>query len=210
MVRLFAQLPDYHVQLFDESYGMKSDMEYVIKDSRGFIWLASNEVVYRFDGKSIKEIPLYENLNTIFCDSYDNIWVNSSRTVYQFKNDLAGFVPLQLDSTELFSFGRIFQLPGKEVWLQSSNGFYEWNRQKQKFQKIDLSEFGVPSKIVTSLFSSFDNSIFFASGDSRSRTFNESVAISPPSSSPGTTSLRKLRCRRETPRSTRRRQSARR
>jgi hypothetical protein len=49
----YCQLPDYHVQLFDESNGIRNDIEKVIMDKRDFIWLASYDQIFRFDGKGL-------------------------------------------------------------------------------------------------------------------------------------------------------------
>jgi ligand-binding sensor domain-containing protein len=163
---VFAQLPDYHVQLFDESYGMKSDMEHVVKDNKGFIWLASNEAVYRFDGRTMKEFPFPEFISTLICDEHGRIWMNSRKNIYQFKNDRLGFVRMAMDSSENQSLGKLFQLPGKEIAVQSSTGFYEWNDATQTFQKMKLSALAIPTKMVTTIFSNFNNTLFFASGDS--------------------------------------------
>ena len=52
-----CQLPDYHVQLFDQRYGMNSNLQRAIKDHRGFIWMWSAENIFRFDGKNMKTFP---------------------------------------------------------------------------------------------------------------------------------------------------------
>ena len=58
----------------------------IVQDQRGFIWLASNKGVNRFDGTSFKFYSR-ENLRlksidelTLFCDSQNNIWVASTNS----------------------------------------------------------------------------------------------------------------------------------
>ena len=157
-----AQLPDYHVQLFDEKYGIRSDMERVMKDKDGFIWLATLKNVYRFDGRFAKEFPLNDDILSLICDKNGTIWANSNETIYQFVNDRLGFVPVVVDTV---TFGELFQLPGKEVWALTSTGFLEWNKDEKRFHKADLNGINIPDRINTTSFSTFENTLFFASGD---------------------------------------------
>ena len=161
-----AQLPDYHVQLFDQSYGLKTNLEKMIKDKRGFTWMVSSEMILRFDGKNTKEFPNDEFLLSIVEDPDGNVWVNSAFSIYRFANEHLGFIPVPFDTTGGVSLGKMFRSPSNTLWLQASKGFYEWNQEKNEFVFQDLSEAGVPSHISTSSFSIFQNTLFFAEGDS--------------------------------------------
>jgi len=163
---LFAQLPDYHVQFFDESYGMRTNMERVIKDKRDFIWLTTQENIYRFDGKNMDAFPCHEFVLSILSDENNVVWLNSSANIYRFQDDHQGFVRVPFDTTGEVSLGRIFQLPQHPMWLQTSIGFFEWDEAQYKFRKLDLSSLGVPAHVSTLAFSNFGNTIFFPSNDS--------------------------------------------
>lgn len=161
-----AQLPDYHVQFFDESYGIRSDMDHVIKDDRGFIWLTSQDHVYRFDGKNTKEFPFSEHIISILCDDHGIIRVNSDKHIYQFKNDLIGFIPFAFDTTDHLRFGRMLKLDDDVVLAQTNKGIYQWDQEKNQFQKFNPFPSAIPPRINTPNFSNYGNTIFFATQDS--------------------------------------------
>ena len=158
-----GQLPDYHVQLFDQRYGMNSNLQRVIKDHRGFVWMWSSENIFRFDGKNMKAFPNDEFLQSIIEDDMGYIWVNSGSNVYRFVNDDEGFVQIPFDTSNETSLGRLFQLPGKSLWLQTSIGFFEWNEEERRFQKLNLASYGIPEHVSTLSFSSYGSTVFFAS-----------------------------------------------
>ncbi len=162
----YAQLPDYHVRLFDQRFGIRTDMGRVIKDQRNFIWLSSADHIYRFDGTGVKEFSTSDRINSMLCDRHGDIWMNSPYAIFRFKNDHLGFVATSMDTTGRLRIGKIFQLPGKDVWAQTNQGFYEWNMEKQQFQKLDFSVFNIPAQLSTASFSSYGNTIFFLSNDS--------------------------------------------
>lgn len=59
----YAQLPDYHVQLFDESFGVRtSEVRKVIVDKAGFVWIMHEDRIQHFDGKQIIDFVIDENM----------------------------------------------------------------------------------------------------------------------------------------------------
>ena len=163
---LFAQLPDYHVQFFGESYGISTDIEDVMRDSRGFIWMSTAEHIQRFDGKNVTEFPFKGFVRTLICDNSGGIWVNSSSKISKFQNDHFGFMEYPFDTTPNVSFGRFFKPPGEDIWIQTSLGFYKWNASNQKFEPASIPELQTEAQISTQRFSIYGSTIFFDAGDS--------------------------------------------
>jgi len=53
---LQAQLPDYHVQLFDERNGVHTSlMQGIVKDHYDFVWILYRDRIQRYDGKETME-----------------------------------------------------------------------------------------------------------------------------------------------------------
>ena len=57
-----AQMPDYHVQVFNEEDGIHaSKIIDMTMDDNNFLWLLYSDRVCRFDGKRIKEFKIEED-----------------------------------------------------------------------------------------------------------------------------------------------------
>jgi signal transduction histidine kinase/ligand-binding sensor domain-containing protein len=131
-----TQLPDYHVQLFDESFGVRtSDVRKVIKDKQGFIWIMHHDGVQRFDGKHILDFVPGPILSSIICDNSNRIWVASSSKLYRFSNDHTGFVPVSVDTIKKLAIYQVYKRPDKEVWVLTNAGLYVFDESKQVFRK---------------------------------------------------------------------------
>ncbi|HZV69017.1 MAG TPA: histidine kinase [Saprospiraceae bacterium] len=136
-----SQLPDYHVQIFDERHGLRTDMDHVIRDKSGFVWLMYSDRVQRFDGKNVNEFYVGENLVAIFSDITGDVWVTAKKSVYRFENSKKGFIPIPVDSTKDITIGSVFQFPGKEVWIITSQGFYAYDRSRSGFYPVTDEKF---------------------------------------------------------------------
>lgn len=160
-----CQLPDYHVRLFDETYGMRNDMEKVIMDNKDFIWLASYDQIFRFDGKTTLEFAEQEHVVSILCDARGDIWTNSESRVRRFKNDREGFIPVTFDTSGDLRLGPLFLLPGREICLFTSLGVFEWNPEEKKFNRWDATDFPGHSKLNAGYFTQYGSTLFFSSQD---------------------------------------------
>lgn len=163
----YTQLPDYHIQLFDESHGLRTDIDRVIKDDHEFIWLMYNDRVQRFDGHQVDEFFIGGALNSIFSDQDGKIWLTARTHVYRFENDNDGFIEVAIDSAGKPTIGNVFQLPGKEVWLLTDLGFYRYDPDQSKFSPVtdDLYNMETPVNIRRFSFRVYENTFFYSSND---------------------------------------------
>jgi len=166
--RLLAQLPDYHVRVFDESNGIQTGrMIKVIKDPAGFIWMLNTDYIQRFDGKNTRHFSIDETMVSIEYDSKGGIWAASASHIFRYVNEHRGFVPVAFDTAGNLRIGNLFRLPDGRLWVQTSRGFYELGIAKNVFTKINLKELQVKGTIETGpLFSGYRYSLFITSGDS--------------------------------------------
>jgi ligand-binding sensor domain-containing protein len=166
-IKTHAQLPDYHVRLFDESHGFSSYAPYqIIQDQQDFIWILYADRIQRFNGKQVKEFLPGDRLARMLCDRENRIWVAGVNNMYLFSNDHQGFKKLAFDSTGGLLIGHVFQLPGKPIWLHTSKGFFELDEATLKFNKINWPELQVKPPLNFRHFSIFENTFFFSNNDS--------------------------------------------
>src|SRR5690606_21512676 len=121
-----AQMPDYHVQVFNEEDGIHaSKIIDMTMDDNNFLWLLYSDRVCRFDGKRIKEFKIEEDrLVSIEKDRKNMIWANSGSALYRFKNDKEGFLPVKTDTASQPQLISMVELPGTERRLltESNDG----------------------------------------------------------------------------------------
>jgi hypothetical protein len=166
MDQAIAQLPDYHVRLFDESFGIRTvGLRRMTKDRQDFVWLLYRNRVKRFDGKRITEFFPGEGLTSIFCDPGNQVWVSSTTTLYRFVNDHTGFRPVEIAAAGPLQLGAVFQLPGKPVWLLTSEGFFSYEQQSGKFRKLKAPFPGAPFNIRQYSLSTYANTLFYCSAN---------------------------------------------
>jgi len=129
-----AQLPDYHVQLFDESFGIRTgDIRKVTMDKQNFIWVLFPNHVQRFDGQHVKEFEFEEYVNRSFCDDHNMIWVSSGQTLYHFDAKCQEFIEIPIDTISSPQIALICQPMGEDVWILTRRGFYKYDRDKNLF-----------------------------------------------------------------------------
>ncbi|NII29424.1 GAF domain-containing protein [Pseudoflavitalea sp. X16] len=160
-----AQLPDYHIRLFDESFGIRTvGLRRMTKDQHGFVWLMYHNRVKRFDGKRIREFFFGERHNSILCDRENQVWVSSPDKLYLFKDDHTGFKEIEVDTVARLQLGVMFQLPGRPVWLLTARGLYAYDAQAGKFSQLKTPFPGsYPFNTRQYALSTYNHFVFYAS-----------------------------------------------
>ena len=164
---IHAQFPDYHLQLFDYSFGIKTgSYTSLTRDEKGFLWISYPRRVQRFDGKHIKEFSFNYDIKYLFADSKGRVWLSTSKDVFCFEDDYHGFVSIKLQyKTASSACAAIFELADSKIYLQSNEGFHLYNELERSFsQAIDVC----PSRndYPLDVFTYKSNTIFFRKGDS--------------------------------------------
>ena len=134
---IYAQLPDYHVQVFDEKNGIYTyQMQNIIKDENEFIWILYRDRIQRFDGKRTKEFALEDRMNSMICDRQNRIWAASRAHIFRYRDDRKGFEKIDCDTSGKTIIGNLLILPGQPVIMQANDGFYAFDSTVHKFKKI--------------------------------------------------------------------------
>lgn len=97
-VQLICQVNDQIVNHYTLEQGLPSMTVYdVVQDSKGFIWVATESGVSKFDGYNFttltaKDGLLYNEVIKMFIDSKDRIWLNTSGPISYIENDSVYFL----------------------------------------------------------------------------------------------------------------------
>lgn len=138
LVKNYAQLPDYHVQVINTRNGINlAGASEVIQDKKGFLWILSENTLQRFDGKSVKVFSPAPLLKNVFCDADGNVWCVAQRSVHRYVNDHTGFEELVIDSFATYLFG-IHQLPDKSFWVSHTKGLMKYEPAQKQFVNVPL------------------------------------------------------------------------
>lgn len=162
-----AQLPDYHVQLLDESNNIQTaSIRQMIRDKEGFIWLLSARFVERFDGKNTLRFYLPgEELLDILVDSSNRIWVSSHHKLRVFVNDYTGFREIAHEGKSTTFFREMALTPDKRVWAISNKGLFVLEEAAMTFRSIQVPGM-VSTNFVRTTLQVNGEHLFFATYDS--------------------------------------------
>lgn len=162
-----AQLPDYHLQLFDYSIGIRpGNYRELVKDKQGFVWILYPGSVQRFDGKRIKEFKLDGLFSHLYCDKKGRVWASAATAVVRFENDFNGFVdvPVELQDAK-HARAHLFELSNGSLYLLSNEGFHLFDENRLAFAKAaDVYRNG--KNYSVDVFASRNMSVFFRKADS--------------------------------------------
>lgn len=161
-----AQLPDYNVQLFDYTYGIRpGNIIGITRDREGFLWILYIRSVQRFDGKRTITFQPQGVLRTIHCDPAGRLWVTSDTEVYLFDHSSRTFQPVPLDAeTGEHRVGHVFTVPDQGTWLFASHAFYTYDAEQNRFLQQSRDTFFNPG-FHSRVYSGFDDTGYFARGN---------------------------------------------
>lgn len=134
-----AQLPDYHLQIFDYPSGIRPDeITAVAKDQKKMLWILYRTQVQSFDGKAVQNFKPAAQLYTMLCDKAGRVWVGSEHEIFLFSEITGTFkaVPVP-DKTNTLETGAVIELPDGRIWLLTSHGFFEFDAQHRFFKSIE-------------------------------------------------------------------------
>ncbi|HEY0678895.1 MAG TPA: histidine kinase [Chitinophagaceae bacterium] len=163
--RASAQLPDFHVQLLNESNGIQtSNITALARDADGFLWVLSNRMVQRYDGQDATRIEIRdEELLDLAIDSGNRVWVSTLSGIKRYVNDFRGFVPVTISGPAGVRFNKLCAGTGGRLWAMSSHGVYVYNNKNQAFEPYLIKGLSA-SRFDRRLLTEYKDRLFFTSG----------------------------------------------
>ncbi|WAC14521.1 sensor histidine kinase [Dyadobacter pollutisoli] len=133
-----AQLPDFNVQLLDESNGIQTtDISTLVRDKQGFLWMMSSRHLQRFDGQNVKRIETEgEDLTDVTADTSGTIWTVTDSEIRRYVNDLKGFEKIKTIGPKIERLNKLYKLhvtPDNRVWANAGKGLYCYDPAKNAF-----------------------------------------------------------------------------
>lgn len=134
----FSSIAFYHYGI--ENGLPESKIVSISQDSTGFIWLAGENGLFRFDGIrfdiyqntfSDGEPESFTRINTLFTDSQGTLWVGSANGLSRFNPQFNQFVKPAEDLTDQPVFD-IFEDSNGQIWLASDAGLAKFDPSAKK------------------------------------------------------------------------------
>ncbi|KAA3615894.1 MAG: hypothetical protein DWP94_15030 [Flavobacterium sp.] len=125
----------YEVTRYADDNGLPSRIVHdVDQDSEGYLWVAGNNGLYKFDGHKFHAYYAVLNdttglrnnrINTLIADSNDRIWIGTPKGLHVMEQDEIRYVPLEKNSTDSQEhITAIFEDADKNIWVGTYDGFY--------------------------------------------------------------------------------------
>lgn len=161
-----CQLSGYQLIKMHEQEALKTaDIINLVRDEDGFLWLASQSGIQRFDGRLTLRFPFSETVSLLHLDNKDRKWVITRQGVYRFSTDTKRFKSIPFEQDGNSGIPQLYQLPDGTLLALKNGKHYRFAEQKELF----LADPGaLPSRLskVTIFCGATGNSLYYTSPDS--------------------------------------------
>lgn len=165
-IAAFAQLPDYQLGLVQQQGGLKTaDVINLQKDNEGFLWLAMQSGVQRFDGRHTLDFPFRESVSNILIDASGRKWVTTRQAVYRFINNHTGFQQVLFENSDESILVSVYETKNGTINAVGSAGHFSYHENEKQFKRIDTSQLGRLKK-ANRYFDQLGDALFLGNGDS--------------------------------------------
>jgi Signal transduction histidine kinase len=106
---------------------LNSNVLSVQEDRLGFIWIASEKGLLRFDGYQFKKYAIPKLLRTLFLSSNGTLWVGTFSGIFQYNNVLDDFKEIPIydgNNKVLPEVKTICEDKNNDIWVTSSLGLF--------------------------------------------------------------------------------------
>jgi ligand-binding sensor domain-containing protein/putative methionine-R-sulfoxide reductase with GAF domain len=165
-IAAFGQLPDYQLGLVQEQEGLKtSDVINMAKDGQGFLWLAMQSGVQRFDGRHTLHFPFRESVSRILIDASGRKWVTTRQAVYLFISQQTGFQQVLFERSADPIFVSIYETNEGAIHAIGAGGQFSFDETEKQFKRINPALSGRLKK-ANRYFGQVGDVLFLGNGDS--------------------------------------------
>ncbi len=148
----------------------------ISQDSQGFIWIATNDGIDKFDGQTVftyrhdsldSTTILSNDVNTIFQDSKNSLWIGSSEGLNIYNSNLNIFNRFSHEDID-WPIGKVNAIAeDKEgrLWIGASSGLYAYNLNTLKikyFSNKENNPRGIPQNQISRLLVDKKGNVWFS------------------------------------------------
>lgn len=161
----WAQLPDYHLQIFDHTSGIQpGTISAVSRDKKGCLWVLYRRQVQRFDGKRTVTFKQGQLLDNLLCDDEGRVWVTAAHKVFLFSEENGDFRQIYFSSPDSTVIsGPVFQMNDKSIILLTDKGLYKFDS-KAKIFRAWVTDLPSPNAYPLPLAHFNDDLLFYQTG----------------------------------------------
>jgi ligand-binding sensor domain-containing protein/putative methionine-R-sulfoxide reductase with GAF domain len=162
-----AQLPDYHLQLFDYTSGIQpGTISSVSRDKKGCLWVLYRRQVQRFDGKRTTTFKQGQTLDNLLCDDNGRVWVTAAHKIMLFSEEKGDFRQTYLFSADSSIIsGPVFQTNDESIILLTNKGLFKYDAAGKVF-RLWIDKMPVPTAFPLQHAVLKDDLLFYHSGRS--------------------------------------------
>ena len=138
----------------------------IIQDKNGFIWIATQDGLNRYDGKnfvyyrhnSSNKDSIADNfIRKLFIDNRGVLWIGTNKGLSTYNeefNNFDNFFHQSNDSNSLKDneIWDIYQDPQNDIWISTKEGLHKFDQENKNFSRIRIRGFDTALKEIKTIF----------------------------------------------------------
>lgn len=121
----------------------------IIQDSIGYLWIATEVGLFKFDGQSVDSYLHDENdpnslpenkINQLFTDHKQTLWISSSAGLYKYNPEMDNFIPFISGSNLRGTTGKYIHAIAEDrkgqFYIANEKEVYKYNSEQDLFSKV--------------------------------------------------------------------------
>jgi len=147
---VFAQQPEFEFNIIKELEDYSGNKTIaIIQDSIGFMWIATEDGLFKFDGQSVFSYYHDDNdpnslpanrTDILFIDRKHNLWISTTAGLCRYNPEMDNFIPLINDKNLRGSAGiyvnAIAEDKNGQLYIANEHMVYKYNSEKDLFSKV--------------------------------------------------------------------------
>ncbi|MCU0374515.1 MAG: hypothetical protein MUF24_04320, partial [Chitinophagaceae bacterium] len=157
----FGQLPQYSLSKITEQEGLSTaEVVSMAEDSSGYLWIATQSAVQRFDGRHTVHHSFSETVYHILVDWKNRVWVTTSQYIYLYEKNTQQFARIKVPFLENEIPIHLYQRTNY-IGIIGSKRRYQFNQQQKAFNPIGVLPY-TRDTVILRLFAQNPNTDFFS------------------------------------------------